>query len=219
MDRIYVNKEYWMPKTTLLCLHCEGPISYRPFPIGFTELVTTGGINTCCGFCSPLCARTYADQNYSSDIVERLTTRIMLDFKRSLDPGDDPDLHRFLQSYDRFSQIPRAPARHDFVPYGTLTHEKFRAAWTGTETTNRTETFGSLLDSQKRSTSRTIPLEEGHHVSIQSAASDGPIIDTEQPPTYSFHKVTSYSTKRQYRTPLGQTLWPSIGLWSNPPST
>ena len=147
--QVYISREYWMPSSDFACLHCGGKIMYRPIPIGISRSLagaaagaaagTAAGyssssgsgepIDVCVGFCSWPCARTYADHNYPSDDTEQLTTRIMLDFKSCLSRYDDPDGWRFLQQYDRFSQLPRAPPRHAFTPFGSLTPDQYRARW------------------------------------------------------------------------------------------
>ena len=216
MDQIYIGKEYWSPKSDLPCLHCHGPIQYCPLPIGVSETVSATGIGTCSGFCSWLCSREYADLHFPGDITERLTTRIMLDFKASQGSNDDPDGWRFLQKYDRFSQIPRAPPQHCFVPYGTLTHEAFRENWAGTSSSSRkADTFGSSISPSRVQTYASVAGEESRG-SLQSSSVPGAIVDTEPVQQFAFHRSTGYSTKRQYHPSVGldRTYWPALGIWA-----
>lgn len=214
MDPVYVGKEYWLSKSDLPCLHCQGPILYRPLPIGISETISANGIGTRGGFCSWLCARTYADQNHPGDVTERLTTRIMLEFKTSQNLGDDPAGWHFLQKYDRFSQIPRAPPRHAFVPYGIITHEGFRENWAGVSLEGTADTFGNSI-SPAKTTQYMASIDESRG-SLQSSSISGAIVDTETLQPFAFHRATSYSTKRQYHPSVGlnRTYWPALGIWA-----
>ena len=212
MSKPYTSKEYWFAYSQTPCLHCDGRIRYRPIPLGISETASIDSITTCNGFCSWPCAGTYADANFPDDTCERLTTRIMSEFKANCDPYDDPDGWRFLQRYNRFSQIPRAPPRHSFVPYGPLTHEKFREGWaSGGE--NQASTFGDLVMAKKTEQR----LAAGTGTELRSSTASGPVVDTtSEADRFVFRPpITSYSTKRQYRpgVRMGQTYWPLIEPW------
>lgn len=145
---VYIEKDYWLRHDDQPCLRCRGRILYRPYPLGIRIDTATGGIVTCGRFCSWPCVRGYCNQLIPSDEMERLTTKIMLDFKNTFSEGDDPDGHRYLQQFERFSQIPSGPSPHEFVPYGPLTHEKYRERWTSTFRPEMT--FGSVIEENFR---------------------------------------------------------------------
>lgn len=197
MSQTYIGKEYWLQRSDIPCLHCKGDIPFRPIPLGIEEY--SNGITTCCGFCSWPCARIYADLNYPSDMVEDLTTRIMRDFKASCDRDDDAEGWKYLQRFDRFSQVPRAPPCHEFEPYGTLTHAQFRRSWTSAPDPSLAQnmrgqclapamqwgrdavypkggTFGSSLDTWSK------PRDEVPRCAMQSISVDGVIIGNEAVP-------------------------------------
>ncbi|MFA5091041.1 MAG: hypothetical protein WC483_00135 [Candidatus Paceibacterota bacterium] len=193
----YIGKNYWPAHTDLPCLNCKGPIRYRPLPIGVREEGATDGIVTCSGFCSPPCMRRYATQFLSSDEVERLTTRILLDFKSDFSDGDDPDVHQYLQQFERFSQIPVAPPPHDFAPYGTLTHDKYRESWTASLRSTKkdpTESFHAPAPS----------LEEAEDFTPRGS---------------DFRRVTGFSTRRQHRVGMSSayTGRPFLDMWMDEP--
>ena len=192
---------------------------YRPIPLGTSEIPMAGGIRVCCGFCSWPCARAYADQNYPSDEVERLTTKIMLEFKLRHDAGDDLDGWKFLQKYDRFSQMVCAPPRHAFAPYGELTHEKFRESWASPKlpSTVAPNSFGSMVFSSPFGAAAKAPSSSGFRGEIQSSSTEGAIIASDVTPSRAVQRITGYSTRRQYRPSAGlnRTVWPSLDEWNS----
>jgi hypothetical protein len=101
-------------------------------------------------FCAWPCVRAVGnDPNIANSTIESLTTSIMMDFKLSNDPGDDPDGFAFLHDYSRFSDIPSAPSRMAFVRYGgTLTDNAYREMWTG-KMKEKEQTYGDLLQQPK----------------------------------------------------------------------
>ena len=152
---VYRGKAFWTSTIGCDCLHCGGPIKYRPTTIGITESPDGQGIITRGYFCCWLCPRAYADSfNILSDEEERLTTQIMLDFRNSTDESDDLESYRFLQSFQRFSQIPSAPSRDNFIKYGgPLQYDQYRTSWSKMEPSN-SEKFGDhMMDEEMVSSS------------------------------------------------------------------
>lgn len=126
------SKEFLPRNTSIPCGYCGGPILYRPTTIGLRESVGGHGIDNLAYFCSEPCKRAYVngDVQLLNDETESQTTRIMRQFRDHYSDGDDPDSHRFLQKYDRFSQIPPAPPRHAWIRYGgKMSDEEYRKTW------------------------------------------------------------------------------------------
>ena len=214
MNKQYTSKEYWLSYSQNPCVHCGGRIRYRPIPLGISETASIDSVAVCNGFCCWPCAGAYADTNFPDDTCERLTTRIMLEFKANCDKYDDPDGWRFLQRFNRFSQVPRAPPRHAFIPYGPLTYEKFRDGWTaGTE--NRIGNFGEMILTKKSDIAQSDFGDMG--ADLRSSTAAGPTVDASSDVEgYVYRQpITSYSTTRQYRPSvrMGQTYWPLIKTW------
>jgi hypothetical protein len=103
------------------------------------------------------------------------------------------------------------------VPYGTLTHEAYRENWAGSASPHG-DSFGRSIASAPQQQAAT-GIEEGFQGVIQSSSAEGAVIDTDSVQPYTFHKVTGFSTKRQYRpcTGLNRTYWPALGIWAEQP--
>jgi len=125
------GKEFLPLKTDCLCGHCGGPILYRPLTLGIRESIGGIGIDTLGYFCSWPCKRAYAVRNgLLTDDVEGQTTRLMLQFKAHFTEGEDPDGYRLIQLYERFSQIPPAPAAVCWKRFGgRMSDEDYRKSW------------------------------------------------------------------------------------------
>jgi len=111
---IYYGRTYWPEYCKVReCVHCGGDIVGASIPIGVGNMTVDGGIQVRGNCCSWPCARAFANCIGTNDLIERLTTIILKDFANT--------------PYHRFSEVPSAPARDQFVRYGgTITYEEYR---------------------------------------------------------------------------------------------
>lgn len=177
---MFTTKTEIPSRTELACVHCGGPIRYRPTMIGYRMM--DRGIETTGIFCSWSCARTYATANCQSDQMEELTTRIMQEYREELSEGDDPDGHNFLQNYLRFSCIPHAPPRHAFTPFGPLSYDEYRRQWS-----NEGSSFRSSA--------------------LQSPSSDAVCFETDTEIPMVFRRTTTYSSRQMFRKTAWPCMW------------
>ena len=209
----YRRKEYWLPTTGYDCLHCGGPIKYSPVTLGMNRGIDDS-IDTYGLFCCWPCARACANEkDILSDEAENLTTRIMLDFKIDLGSYDDPEGYKFLQRYERFSQVPCAPQRYKFVKYGGhIKYDEHRASWSLSDAPRREEKMGDYLRACSATSSSTS--------SSTNDPSPTPMWDSigSSSPLLPMKPITSISTKRKFgMRPKPTTYkieWPYNNDWS-----
>lgn len=211
-DRVYIRKEFMIRSTDLPCLHCGGPILFRPVVYGTSGDRSSGGIRICGYFCSWPCARAYACHGVLTDYAEELMTSILRDFRDHLDNGDDEDGHRFLQSFHRFSQIPTAPPREKFVPFGSLTYEEYRRMWVQF----------SKIEETKRHTNRWMMCRGGRCLSTGMGDSryvDESIVRNSPKYVANSSNPDNSECSSLYTAPHMQMLSKSPDAECNPPST
>jgi hypothetical protein len=140
----YSGHKTWPSKTTSMCLHCGGPIKYRPIPVATAQL-TDVAYRVEGTMCSFPCLRAYAtymgltlDRNFISAM-----DYILSQFKRLGDDYDDPEYKAFLTDYDRFMCIPEAPARSRFARFssGNLTDEEAKRQLIEAYTSSKRESY------------------------------------------------------------------------------